>query len=171
MQNRRLSWRVRVSLVAGLMLVSFLSQAAIQDFKGNPTTLQEHIVKGKWTVVLFWASDCHVCNQEAHSYVDFHFMNSDEKAEILGFSVDGKEKLQEAKKFIQRHRLNFPNIIGEFSEIAKIYAELTGAPFVGTPSVMVFDPEGVLKAAQVGAVPTSIIEEFIESQTVAVVEQ
>jgi len=166
-------WIKTSRLVSGLVALVWLlgmmlpAQASMEDLQGNPKSISDYTGKGKWTVVMFWASDCHVCNKEAQAYVDFQFMHSDEDAEILGISTDGKEKLNEAKAFVSRHNINFPNIVGESDEVAQMYTQLTGSQFVGTPSVLVFDPKGKLKAAQVGAVPTQLIEKFIKTQSLA----
>ena len=149
------------------MMLAFPLQAALQDMAGNPKSLDDYSGKGKWLVVMIWASDCHVCNREAQEYVDFHFLHSDSDAEVLGVSIDGQAKKAEALKFIDRHKINFTNLIGEPDEVGSLFSELTGTAFVGTPSFLIFDPKGVLKAQQVGAVPTNLIEEFMQRQSVA----
>jgi len=166
---RMINPRFVSGLVAMVWLLGFAlpAQATLLDLEGSPKSISDYTGKGKWTVVMFWASDCHVCNKEAQAYVDFHFVHSDDDAEVLGISTDGKAKLADARAFIDRHKINFPNIVGEFDDVAQIYTELTGSQFVGTPSFLVYDPQGNLKAAQVGAVPTDLIEEFIQTQSVA----
>lgn len=138
----------------------------LQDFKGKPQKLENFTGKGKWLVVMMWASDCHVCNREAHQYVDFHLVHSDKDATVLGLSLDGEARKAAAKGFIKKHNIDFPNLIGEPEQVGEIYTELTGQYFAGTPTFLVFSPDGELKAAQPGAVPTEIIENFISSNKV-----
>ncbi len=45
--------------------------AALTDFQGKPQPIEEFIGQGRWTVVMFWASDCRVCAQEAPAWVLF----------------------------------------------------------------------------------------------------
>lgn len=137
-----------------------------QDFSGKTVSFESKLVKGKWTVVMIWASDCSVCNREAHQYVDFHTFHSEKDASVVGISIDGEEKLKEAKGFIKKHHIEFPNLIAEFETVARLYYELTGDNFGGTPTILLYSPEGELKAAQAGAVPAEIIEEFISKQSV-----
>ena len=74
-------------LLASLMMISlsvmtaFISSAVaaegqpvaiMKDFDGEFHGLKEYTGQGKWTVVMLWASDCHVCNQEAANYQAFH---------------------------------------------------------------------------------------------------
>ena len=95
------------------------------------------------------------------------FTHADDDAQVLGITIDGQAKKAEARKFIERHNINFPSLIGEPADVANLFSELTGAYFVGTPAFLFFDPKGELKAQQVGAVPPELIENFIKQQTTA----
>jgi peroxiredoxin len=175
--SRLLTQRKR--LLANLLLVVILMAAVtpvmaagigaglLKGFDGSFHTLDEYTGQGKWTVVMLWASDCHACNAEAKQYVKFHKAHKDKDATILGVSLDGKDKKAEAEKFIQRHGVTFPNLIDEPMKVAQLYTDLTGQPWVGTPSFLIYSPSGELRAAQVGAVPTQIIESFMAKEAAA----
>jgi peroxiredoxin len=150
-----------------LLLVPVAQAGGLQDFNGNPKDISDYSGKGKWLVVMIWASDCRVCNKEAHAYVDFHFVHSDDDAQVLGISIDGQAKKAEAQKFIERHKINFPNLIGEPAVVANLFAQLTGTYFAGTPAFLFYDPNGELRAQQLGAVPIELIEDFIKQPTAA----
>ena len=150
--------------------VIFAAINGLQDFKGNPHNLKEYLGNGKWTIVMLWASDCHICNQEAHQYVQFHKKHQNKDASVLGISLDGQEKKSDAEGFLKEHTINFPNLIGEPMGVASIYRELTGDNFRGTPTFLIFSPKGDLRAQQVGAVPTDLIEQFMVSEA-TVIEQ
>ena len=137
-----------------------------QDFSGKQKTFESHVGKGKWLVVMMWASDCHICNREAHQYVDFHMFHSDKDATVLGVSIDGESRKTEAEGFIKKHNVDFPNLIAEPATVARLFYESTGQNFSGTPTFLVYSPEGELKAAQAGAVPAEIIEDFIQKNSV-----
>ncbi len=151
--------------------VVFAAINGLQDFKGAPHTLDEYKGKGKWTIVMLWASDCHVCNQEAHQYVDFHKKHKNKDASVLGISLDGQKKKSDAKDFLKKHNINFPNLIGEPMGVASVYKELTGDNFRGTPTFLIFSPDGDLRAQQVGAVPTDLIEQFMISEAAIIAEE
>lgn len=140
----------------------------LKDFDGDLHSLNEYTGKGKWTVVMLWASDCHACNAEAKQYVKFHEAHKDKDAVILGVSLDGEMKKSEASQFIQRHGVTFPNLIEEPGKIESLYASLSGQRWIGTPSFLIYSPTGELRAAQVGAVPTHIIESFISKESAKV---
>jgi len=136
----------------------------LEDFKGKPQVLENYTGKGKWLIVMIWASDCHICNREAHQYVDFHMIHSDTDATVLGISIDGASRKKEAEKFIKKHSIDFPNLIGEPEYVSALYQKLTGQSFSGTPTFLFYSPDGELKATQAGAVPTPLIEEFMKKE-------
>jgi peroxiredoxin len=149
----------------GLLLTLTAAQAeGLTNFSGQPQQLQQYIGKGQWTVVMMWASDCLVCNKEAHQYVAFHEQHKDNDARVLGITLDGLDNVEAARAFVQEHQVTFPSLIGKPEDVAQLYTELTGYRWVGTPTFLVFAPTGKLLAHQVGAIPTSMIEDFINSQ-------
>ena len=163
--NQVLSWLMVVVLV--LITSPAYATTFLKDFDGALHSLEEYTGQGKWAIVMIWASDCQACNQEAKNYVKFNKEHKDKDAFILGISTDGREKKAEAVKFIKRHGVDFDNLIDEPENVARLYQGLTGQAFVGTPTFLLFSPSGELRAAQVGAVPTDIIESFIARETAA----
>lgn len=160
----------------GLVLLAVLSLPAVasdigmgllRGFDGSVHTLDEYTGQGKWTVVMLWASDCSACNAEAKHYVQFHHDHKDKDAIMLGVSMDGRDKQADAEAFIQRHGVDFTNLIEAPENVARLYSGLTGQGWVGTPSFLVFSPAGELRAAQVGAVPVKLIEDFIARESAA----
>ena len=151
-----------------IIVFANVEAGGLQDFNGKPGTIENYAGKGKWLVVMLWASDCQVCNQEVHQYTAFHQKHADKDAVILGVSLDGAEKISDAKDFVSRHKVNFPNLIGEPEVVAGLYQNLTGSEWIGTPTFMVYTPKGELIGAQVGAIPPATIESFIERESQAV---
>ena len=138
--------------------------SGLKDLSGNPAAISDYTGKGKWTAVIIWASDCYVCNVEAEQYIQFHEAFKDKYVRMLGISVDGKAKLDDARAFIKRHDVTYPNLIGEPAEVAAMYENISGGTWVGTPTILVYDPKGELQAAQPGAVPVELIQEFIKGK-------
>ena len=157
---------IAIILVVSSTAFTTPALAQLRDFSGKPHNLSEYTAgKDKWTVVMLWASDCHACNAEAKQYVQFHQENKNKNIRMLGISMDGEKKIADARAFIKRHAVTYPNLIGEFDEVANMYESLTGGTWLGTPTFLVYDPAGKLQAAQPGAVPVDIIKEFIQSRT------
>jgi peroxiredoxin len=156
----------QVFIIGFFMLASLghsYAAGPLFDMQGKPSSIDKFTGKGKWLVVMFWASDCHVCNREAHQYVDFHFAHSDTDASVLGISLDGLANKVNAQEFIDKHKVNFPNLIGEPEQVAQLFSQLTGVAWRGTPTFLIYSPQGELLVQQIGAVPTDLIENFMAS--------
>ncbi len=154
-------------VVAAVLPIASQGAVFLQDMSGEFHDLKEYTGNGKWLVVMLWASDCQVCNQEAHQYELFHNAHKNKDAQILGISADGWSGRAEAQAFITRHKVTFPNLIAAPDTVAKLFAALTGADWRGTPTFLFFNPKGELVAQQVGAVPTPMIEDFMAKETQA----
>jgi len=171
MKYRRFFATLVFTLVALLSVANASAESntatPLKQLDGKSASIADYAGKGKWLVVMLWASDCMVCNREAPNYQAFHDKHKDKDAHILGVSLDGQAKLKDAKEFIKRHGVKFPNLVGEALDIANMYKELTGEDWTGTPTFMVYNPKGELLGAQVGAVPPNIIEGFIQRESAA----
>ena len=148
-----------------LMMDVAAESPTLRGMNGEPRQLEDFVGQGKWLVVMFWAHNCHVCNQEAGNYQAFHDKHKENDAVVLGISIDGDKFKKQAKAFVGRHKLNFTNLIGEPEAVTEKFTELTGVPWLGTPTFLIYTPAGKLVAQQAGGVPVSLIEEFIQEQT------
>jgi thiol-disulfide isomerase/thioredoxin len=133
----------------------------VQDFDGGYHLLEEKIVTGRWTLLALWRSDCHVCNEEIDEIIRFHRDNAEHRAVVLGLALDGLAARFDEQAFIARHGVNFPNLITDESNAAALYEQATGEAWIGTPTFLIFSPDGKLAAKQVGGVTQKLIEDFI----------
>ncbi len=160
------------SSILSILLVLLFATPALsgsplfQNLKsGAFETIDDHNQQGKWLVVMIWAHDCEVCEREVDDYQRFHREHADKNATVLGVTLDGAERQQAAVDFVTRHQLNFVNLIAEPEVVTAYYQITTGSKWIGTPSFLIFGPDGELKAKQVGAVETEIVEAFIASSS------
>ena len=169
MKYRRIIISLMISLFAILAAANVSAEPAaastLKQLDGKSASIADYTGKGKWLVVMLWASDCQVCNREASTYEKFHEQHKDKDAQLLGVSLDGQPNLKDAEDFIKRHGIKFPNLIDSAQNVADMYLKLTGDEWVGTPTFMVYNPKGELLGAQVGAVPVTIIEDFIKRES------
>lgn len=156
-----------LAILLAIGLISSFAQAdsVLRDMRGNITTFDAQQSPGQWTVVMIWASDCHVCNKESGQYSKFHTEHADNDAKIIGISIDGQRGKTEAEAFISRNGVIFPNLIGDVQTVSRWYQMETGESFRATPTFVLFDSTGNVRAAQSGAVPPAIIEQFISSNS------
>jgi peroxiredoxin len=140
--------------------------ATLHDLQGEPAELAPLIGDGRWTLVMFWAADCHVCNAEAIHYVQFHDRHHEDLAKVVGVSLDGLRGLEDARGFVDRHFVDFPNLVGEPREVARLFTEMTDGrqPWLGTPSFLLYRPDGELVGWRIGPVPVPALEEMIAAE-------
>jgi len=153
--------------MCGLAAGQTESMSVFSSLDGKPEKMESHTGNGRWLVVMIWASDCHICNTEAKTYDQFYRSRHDTSVSVLGISIDGEEKNAAARQFVNRHKLSFPNLIGEPGMVGLYFSALTKESLRGTPTFMVFDPNGDLAAVQAGAVPPESIDRFIERKRAA----
>jgi peroxiredoxin len=148
-------------LAIGLSSSFANADSVLRDMRGNITTFEAQQTPGQWTVVMIWASDCHVCNQESSQYSKFYTQHAGRDANMIGISIDGQRGKKAAEAFISRNKVKFPSLIGDVKTVSRWYQAQTGESFRATPTFVLFDPNGKVRAAQPGAVPSAIIEQFI----------
>lgn len=156
---------VRVTLILGLLMatVTYASapDLALPDLDGKTRSVTEFVGKGKWTVVMLWAHNCPVCNQEVHQMNFFHDEHKNKDATVLGVSVDGLARIDKARNFVANHAVDFPNLIIEPEQ--RLIRKFGGGQFIGTPTFYLYTPRGELAAKHVGPVSQEELEEFIAS--------
>lgn len=167
MQSNLTVLRKSLAIFLAIGLVSSFAHAdsVLRDMRGNITTFDAQQTPGQWTVVMIWASDCHVCNKESGQYSKFYTQHAGRDANMIGISIDGQQGKKAAEAFIKRNGAIFPNLIGDVQTVSRWYQMETGELFRATPTFVVFDPSGKVRAAQPGAVPPAIIEGFIAANS------
>jgi peroxiredoxin len=158
---------IRWLLVMMLILFPLLANAAVpniplKDFNGKTRNVNEFIGKGKWVVVVIWAHDCPICNREIHHLAFFHAEHRKKDAIVLGVSIDGWDKKKQAAAFVDRHSLNFTNLIAEPEY--RVIQKFGVADFYGTPTFYIYTPKGKLVKEIVGPVTQAALDNIIKGK-------
>jgi peroxiredoxin len=154
-----------VLALAGGAALAEAPPGKFEDLAGKPAAVADYFSPDRWLVLMIWAADCHVCNMEVESYAMLHEAQKDKRLRLLGLSIDGAANVADARDFVKRHDVPFPNLIGDAMTVGQYYTEVSGRGFMGTPSFVIFRPDGTPAASQAGAVPGDVIVEYIESQS------
>ena len=150
-----------------MMLLSTSAQA-FTDLDGKPDSINNHIGKDKWTIVEVWASDCGACRMHMPEMVEFD--GKLKNARLLGVTLDGQKGIDNAEDFLAEFDVKFPTIVSNSIEMNIWMEQSIGESLRGTPTFILFDPEGKLVAAQPGIVAVESLEKFIMSNSKAPVE-
>ncbi len=150
-------------MMAALLLVPGLVQASmeIQELDGNIVRLDERVGGGKWLLVMLWATDCHICKQQKPEISRFHDKHKDIDAEVLGIALDGIGAVDKVKSYLDNHKPSFPNYVGDIAIVASHYLVLTEESLRGTPTYLLFNPEGELVGNNPGPLSVESLEQFI----------
>lgn len=132
---------------------------AFTDLNGKKDSILNHIGGDKWTIVEVWSSGCQACRMHMPEMVEFDGKLSNVR--LLGVSLDGQEGIGDAEDFLAEFDVNFPTVVTNPIEMSIWMQQSIGEPLRGTPSFILFDPKGMLVAAQAGIVSVSALERFI----------
>jgi len=149
-------------LLLSVMLFS-TSAFAFTDLDGKPDSINNHIGKDKWTILEVWSSDCTACRFHMPEMVEFD--GKLDNARLLGVTLDGQAGIKDTKEFLAEFDVEFPTIVSNAIEMNIWMQQSIGESLRGTPTFILFDPEGKLVAAQPGIVAISSLEKFIMSNS------
>ena len=98
-------------------------------------------------------------------YADFHKRRKDKDAEVIAVSIDGTDKLDLVKDYTKKNSLPYPVMVTDKPELRDKYLALTEEQFRGTPTYLLYAPDGKLLAAQPGMLPVASVEKYIIEQS------
>ena len=109
---------------------------------------------------MLWAHNCHVCIEETPVISDFNDRRDD--VDVIGVSIDGIKNKQLAEQFLERSKPSFPSYISELAVVSFNYQLLTEEEFRGTPTFLLFTPDGTLLGNNPGKLSLEALEGFID---------
>ena len=144
---------------AGTASASGMELQSVKD--GAPTTLDNLTGNGKWTLVMIWATDCHICKIQKPEMSAFHNERKDVDAHIVGIALDGPKQMDLINDYMVDNNVSFPTFVGDTAIIASHYFGMTEENLRGTPTYLLFNPEGELLAINPGRLTVEALEAFI----------
>ncbi len=127
------------------------------NLKNLPTSIDAYKGHGHWLIVQAWSSKCNICNKAMPGLVKAS--HSFPNAKLVGVSLDGN--IRAAQRFVDKHHVNFPTIVSNNNEFNSYLLKVAGEGLRGTPTFLIFDPKGNLKALQPGNVPPTTLQNFL----------
>lgn len=130
---------------------------------GDSKPVHPAIGEGKWTLVMLWATTCHICEIDKPLFSKFHEKHKDGNIEVFGIAIDGHQKLPSVQRYLAARDVSFPNSVGEFLTVGSSLINIAEEPLRGTPTYLLFDPEGEIKGVHAGHLAPDKVEVFIAS--------
>lgn len=153
-------------LFPSLLFLSALvshSAFAFSDLDGKADSISKYIGQGKWTVIEVWSTHCPTCR--AHMPEMVKFDGTLKNTRLLGIALDGKDAKDDVDDFIIEYNMDFANIISNFVEMNTWMKNNTGQRLMGTPTFVIYNPQGRLVAAKAGLVSTAALSDFIKKNS------
>jgi len=144
-----------------ILLTLFSSSLfAMTTLDGRPAHIDNYKDNKHWLIVQAWTSGCSICNQTAADLVKsaYQFPN----ARLIGVSLDDNATI--AKQFIQRHHINFPTLLSNNNEFNDYLLNVAQEGLTGTPTFLIFNPQGKLVGMQAGSVEPAVLINFLEGK-------
>ena len=135
-----------------------------EGIDGKQHALSAYLEKSKWTVISVWGPRCRYCHEEMPEREQMHRTRSADIS-VIGIAVDyptmGYAKADEVREFVRKHRLSYPILLSD----GEVVPKLGGGEFIGTPTTLIFNPQGRLVARQPGRISNKVIEDYIAKST------
>jgi thiol-disulfide isomerase/thioredoxin len=121
---------------------------------GKPVSLAA--LRGKVTVVNFWASWCAPCRGEAPSLEQVHTETRANGVEFLG--VNFKDSPQNARAFDRRFKITYPSVFDGSGQIGLAFRDV---PPNAIPSTLILDRQGRVAVRVIGATTYSALKPLV----------
>ena len=154
-----------IVLLCAALLAPLGARAAgveVQSLDGRRAGLGEFLAKDKWTLVMVWPPYCGACRKQYPLISEFHSKHKDKDAAVLGVSLDGYGESEKVKTYQGAHQQNFPSVLADPDDFIDKYQRTTGEKFTGTPTYLLYDAKGALRAYIDGLVSTADIEDYLK---------
>ncbi len=154
-------------LLSTCLLASVSVSAAGRDdldlrtLDGKQLNLAERTGHGRWLLVMFWALECPVCEANRPDIVTFYRRHRGRDADVLGINIDGWARRDEVAARLRSEPTGYPNVLVDLGELAERFTDLAGEPFRGTPTFLLYAPDGKLKAVNPGRVRLKALEAYL----------
>ncbi len=110
-----------------------------KDINGKMVKLEN--LKGKYVLLVFWATWCVPCVKEIPQIIDIRKKYTSEKLEVISISLD--EDKQKHKTFVKHKKMDWTHIIGTKTIIQDYFIN-------GIPETLLVDPTGKVVYMNVG---------------------
>ena len=153
-------------LKAGLCLCLLLIAAPatafqLQSLTSERVNLNDYVGDGRWTLVMFWSTDCIPCEEQKPMIEAFHQEHHKIDARVVGIALDGMENYAGIKKLVDHHNPSYPNLVVFTDVFHRQYQELTGKGFRATPTYLLFGPDGKLTGSRAGKIERAMLESIV----------
>jgi len=153
--------KTTANILVLLLSLAFTSGAFaidLVDTNGRPDRLNSTVKTNGWTLVMLWAHDCVPCERQKPLIEKYYRLNKARGFSVVGISTDAKSLRHKATETYRASKTSFTNYYFEGENFSESYDRFTGRDFLGTPTYMVYDPNGKLRGTHTGTVNKDMLD-------------
>ena len=157
----------RLILMAILCLNSVWATAVdleVVDLSGQPANLSQMAAQQQWNIIMVWATYCPACKKDFPQLNAFIDQYRNDPVRVVGVAVDGPEKITLVARTARSYDLKFVNAVIDVNDFAGHYQFETDQFFAGTPTYMVYNPDGKLVSYGPGGMDFAALSAFMKAQ-------
>lgn len=155
-----------ISLLARIVLpLSLLTLAAVPaqavdivSTDGQPSKLNTEVSEGDWSLVMLWSHDCIPCEKQKPMIERFYRRTNTRGVSVVGLSTDETSLRAKAAATYNKTPTSFPNFYFNGRNFQHEFQRFSGQSLLGTPTYMVFSPEGELTGVHTGAITQAMLQ-------------
>jgi thiol-disulfide isomerase/thioredoxin len=156
-------------LIAGFAICMLLvgspaSAFQLESLKSERVNLNDYVGDGRWTLVMFWSTDCIPCEEQKPMIESFHQKHHRIDARVVGIALDGMENYAGIKELVDHHEPTYPNLVVFTDVFYRQYKGLTGKDFRATPTYLLYSPDGQLAGSKTGKIERAMLESIVAQQ-------
>ena len=155
---------IAAAAVCLLLVASPVHAFQLESLKSERVNLNDYVGDGRWTLVMFWSTDCIPCEEQKPMIEAFHQDHHKIDARVVGIALDGMENYAGIKKLVDHHSPSYPNLVVFTDVFHRQYKELTGKGFRATPSYLLFSPDGQLAGSRAGKIDRAMLESVVRQK-------
>lgn len=156
----------KLSVISFVLLSALPGRAMeLQYLGGHHTEIDKLHKANMWTLVIIWSLDCVACEQQKPMLSRFHKDHSLSNAQVVGIVSDGDKSRKPIQKRVDRKPTSFSHYIPKTSKFEDEYFSITGTPFKGTPTYLVYDKSGKLAGVHEGTLLRKQLETIVGPAT------
>ncbi len=121
----------------------------------------DELQQGRWELVMFWATYCHICKKDFEKLAEFIEQNPSINLTIIGVVTDGIESKQKAVSQIESRNLNYTHMLTNFDHSDALYQDITQTRLIGVPSQLLYDTKNELVGFSRNAIDLDALEVVI----------
>ena len=159
-------WLLCIAVMIAMGGVSTLSAAraelALEGLNRADSTLQGELDGEHWLLMMLWSTACSICRAEMPTIQSLSERTDETGIRVVGLVLEGPEQQAHIRQTISELGITFANFTAPSEHLVAAYGEATSEQFRGTPTFLLYTPDGELVGNNPGPIRPGAVERFIE---------